>query len=653
MNPATNIPERLLRNRNFLLLWCAYGISAIGDHLTEIAILKTQNAADPSVDATPLTARMTFMFFLPFTLLGPMTGMLADRFPRRGLMIFADVARFALMLGFVALVPMMHAWGPWWASSPLLLLGVFAAVFAPARSALVPALIRSDQLTRANGMISGLGIIATMVAQLLGGWIAFRYPAGVAFVCDAVTFAVSACLIFLIRVPSANTGAGTRVSAGGGGSDAAGEATTWRGVAEGFRYVLGHRRVLELIAAGCIVWFCGALVNSSIPAVVRDVYERPDYQVFSFYRALIGGGFILGSLVVITLGDAMPGDVFITWGLAAVGAGLALFGASAFMHGWPEAASRVGAAAVVLGGIGAVTVMAAFSAQLQRIVPNRFRGRVFGVSNLSSTAALLLCTGGLAIPAWERLDRWVGGLIVAAAGLAFASAAASIRIRVRRSPHRPWILFLENVNQFLTKFWWRMRVVNKPTVPHKGGVLVVANHTCYGDPLLLLGAVPYRPFGFLVAKEYTEMRVLGWFMRVVDCIPVKRDGMDAAATRRAMRHLRDGGALGIFIEGRIVPPGEPSELKDGVAMLALATGAKLVPAHISGTHYYKSLWKGMFVRHRARVRFGKPIDLSAFAGTRDRETVRRVTGMIFERIQDLGRKEETATEGRAKPASAS
>ena len=54
----------LLRNRNFVFLWCAYAISAVGDHLSELAVLKTQNALSADVDITPLTARITFMFFI-------------------------------------------------------------------------------------------------------------------------------------------------------------------------------------------------------------------------------------------------------------------------------------------------------------------------------------------------------------------------------------------------------------------------------------------------------------------------------------------------------------------------------------------------------------------------------------------------------------
>ena len=73
----------LFQNRNFMLLWCAYGVSAIGDHLSEMAILKTQDALNPDVDITVLNARMVFALFAPFLLLSPIAGSVADRLSRR------------------------------------------------------------------------------------------------------------------------------------------------------------------------------------------------------------------------------------------------------------------------------------------------------------------------------------------------------------------------------------------------------------------------------------------------------------------------------------------------------------------------------------------------------------------------------------------
>src|SRR5258708_390492 len=106
-NPAT----RLLANRNFVLLWAAYGISAFGDHLSEMALLKLQNALDPGVmDVTRRQAVMLFVFMFPFFLFGPVFGALADRLPRKWIMVSADVVRAAIIFEMLFLLTRIHHW---------------------------------------------------------------------------------------------------------------------------------------------------------------------------------------------------------------------------------------------------------------------------------------------------------------------------------------------------------------------------------------------------------------------------------------------------------------------------------------------------------------------------------------------------------------
>ena len=144
----------LLRNRNYVMLWAAYGISAMGDHLSEMAILNSQDAMNRP-DVTRLQAIMTFVFMGPF-LLGPLTGWVADRLPRKWIMISADLIRMAIMINFALLMGWFAPLGSWGPFLPLGLVGVFAAFFSPARSSMVPTLVRPDQLVSANAMINAL-----------------------------------------------------------------------------------------------------------------------------------------------------------------------------------------------------------------------------------------------------------------------------------------------------------------------------------------------------------------------------------------------------------------------------------------------------------------------------------------------------------------
>ncbi len=616
----------LLGNGNFILLWCAYGVSAMGDHLAEMAILKTQNVVSADVDVTPLDARMTFLFFVPFLLLAPLTGLMADRLPRRGLMIVADLARCLVLFLFATLMAFSEPWGSWGKFLPLLLVGAFATLFSPARSALLPTLIRRDQLIRANGLIAGLGVIATMFALLLGGYLADHdYAPRFVFRIDAVTFLGSAVLLMMLRAP--HRASRTGVSPGASGF--------LRNLAAGFRYARCHRRVLELLLVGALVWFCGALVKCVMPAVVRDVYGG-SYQDIGLFRAFLGIGFILGAAVISTLSGALRSEIAITWGLFGIAGSIALFAASAFLPLPGAMLYAIGAVGVVGAGLFGVWVMASFNALLQRIVPDRFRGRVFGVKDVVCTAALLCATGLLGIPAWAHIDRWAGYILLAVAAITAVACCVTFRIRQSRSEFTVLLTAAANLNEFIAKSWWRLRRIGRSTVPHDGPVIVTANHRCSIDPMLLSAAVRCRRLAFMVAAEYTNWPIAGQLMRLVDCIPVRREMHDTAATKQALRHLRQGRALGVFIEGRIVPPGEEPEPKDGVALLALRTGAVVIPAYISGTVFRANLVKGLFVRHNARVRFGPPVDLDEFrAGKPDRTAIRAATLKVFAAIAAL------------------
>lgn len=621
----------LYRNRAFMLLLGAYGVSAMGDHISEMAVLKSMNALE-ATNLTQLQAMMTFMFMLPFFVLGPVAGMLADRLPRRGVMIFADLVRMVIMFNFGWLLAWFLRWGAGpdgtisqehiWGFMPLLIVGIFAAVFSPARLSLMPTLIREDQLVRANAMTGGLGVIASMAAVLIGGYLADHYPPRVAFMVDAGTFLASAILLIMIRPPAAETSRPPATM----GLSALGHAG---------RYIWKHRRVAQLILVAVVVWSGGAVVRSTIPAIVRDVYHRPEYLEISGFQARLGLGMLFGAILLTVLGNALRSESAISLSLSGLTLSIALLAYSAFMKS-SDWAYHVGGLAVVLSGTFATGVMASYLALLQRIVPNRLRGRVFGLTDLVSMLGLLLATGLIGMNRWPGIDRWVGGMLVAVAFLMGITAVASWWLR-RRMPLAGRKGFWRHMNEFYCKLFFSLHRRGPCRVPAHGPVIVVSNHTCSVDPLLLIASTHHRPISWLVAREYYHWPIVGWIMKKMRCIPVQRNSGDAGATRMALRHLRDGGALGIFIEGGIPAPGQSLEPKDGAALLALHTNALIVPARISGTKYSDSILRPFIMRHKAVVRYGKPIDLSRqWIDKVDKKSLGKITETIMRRIEELG-----------------
>ncbi len=235
---------------------------------------------------------------------------------------------------------------------------------------------------------------------------------------------------------------------------------------------------------------------------------------------------------------------------------------------------------------------------------------------------------GLGFDPWAAV--WLA-LVVLAVGM-----ATMIGLRMARTPYGLELAFCAVMNAGWARVMYRLRREGPCTVPGDGPVIVVANHTCAADPLMVIaGCYRRRVPSYLVAREFTNLPLLRYFTTLSRCIPVRRDGSDVEATKAALRHLRAGGALGVFIEGRIPKPGETRRPKDGPAMLALRSGAMVVPVHIRGTKYSESVWRSFFQWHRARVRFGPPVDLREWVGRRDRPSVRQATQRIHEAIRAL------------------
>ncbi len=624
MNPSL---KALLTNRNFLLLWCAYGVSAVGDHLSEMAILASQDALNPDIDITPMQARMTFLFMLPFFLFGPLAGAIGDRFSRRRVMILADLARAAVMVAFFILVRSCADvfgtdWGPF---IPLALIGMFAALFGPSRQAMVPTLVKSDQLVPANAMISGLGMIGTMCAALLSGELAERGYIREAFNLDACTFLLSALCVFFISTSRGPT----RRDATRGSAE-----PIVRSIVAGFRYIATHRRVAELIGIAVVFWFAGAAIRSIIPGIVKTEYAG-GFVTMARFPAWIGAGLAAGAVTVTMLGHAVRSEIAITWSMYGIAMAMLALAGSVFGGFSPGTAHLIGVFAAIMSGFFGAGVAVSYNSLLQRIVPDRFRARVFGVVNLATVGGLLLATGVLAIPRWENLDRWSGYVPLGVALLLIVVASLTLSVRLRRARLPKLYVFYRNIVEFWAKFWYRMIRVGPCTIPREGAVIVTANHECVIDPLLIHVCCNYRQPSFMIGAEYYNLPIASHFIRVGQCIPVRRGENDIGATKEAMKRLRAGGAVGIFIQGGIRLNLEQDQLKNGVSMLALRTGATVIPAHISGTRYNESIVRMLFGRHHARIRFGPPVDLSEFAGRKGQQVLNAASEKIFDAVLAL------------------
>ncbi|MGN6609575.1 MAG: lysophospholipid acyltransferase family protein [Jatrophihabitans sp.] len=192
----------------------------------------------------------------------------------------------------------------------------------------------------------------------------------------------------------------------------------------------------------------------------------------------------------------------------------------------------------------------------------------------------------------------------------------------------------------LFKIRWR----NIERVPATGGVIVVVNHVSHVDPFIVSKFIldAARVPRFLAKEAIFEVPVVGWGMRKMGHIPVRRDTADAAlALQSAVEKLRSGALVVLHPEGTVTrdPDGWPMSAKTGTARLwLLAPEVPVIPVAQWGVQsrwdFYTRTIKP-FPRARHTLSVGEPIDLSRFRGAEPTPAVlREMTDVIMKRLRE-------------------
>jgi MFS family permease len=312
--------RQLLRgNADFRRLWTGQVVSEIGDWLNNIAVLALTIQLAGTGHEGRAIALYAISRHVPLFLFGPVAGVVVDRTDRRRVMIWADIARAFLALGFLlarstARLPVIYLVGA--------LLFSISAFFNVAKRAAIPNIVSgADQLLTANSLSSSTTAATIAVGSALGGIVATLTGRDVVFVLNAATFLVSAEMIRRIRAhtraPSieveSRVDAVTKSKTGGARRNVRARPRLGGALArmvtdfqEGLRYV-GRNDLLTSIFIVAAGWGLGNGVARSLYSIfgarlgfaaVGGWLARPtDFGNSVLYSAMGLGG-VLGALVV-------------------------------------------------------------------------------------------------------------------------------------------------------------------------------------------------------------------------------------------------------------------------------------------------------------------------------------------------------------------
>lgn len=131
-----------------------------------------------------------------------------------------------------------------------------------------------------------------------------------------------------------------------------------------------------------------------------------------------------------------------------------------------------------------------------------------------------------------------------------------------------------------------LRVYGAERVPRDGGLVLALNHFSWLDPPAFGTACP-RNIYYMAKVEAHRLPGLGQFIRSFGAFAVRRGESDREAVRRMREVVREGHALGLFVEGTRQRAGVPGRVQPGASMVALQEGVPVVPAAIHGTQDWR------------------------------------------------------------------
>lgn len=271
----------LLGGRDFRLLFTGQLISQFGDWINRVAllVLAYRLTGQGIAVAVVLLAQL-----LPRVIMLPFGGVLADRYPKRRLMLLTDLLRAALAASLVFVNSSARLW---WAVVAVALLHGLASIFNPARNAATPALVPPEGLSAANALNNGSAQLALFLGPALGGGLVALVGVDAVFLINATTFVFSAVLIWLMRLTEPSH---RELAAGALGRD----------LREGWATIVERRGLLLL--CGCI--FVGAIVAIGLNVLLVGLLDTALGQPIERLGLLltsVGLGMVVGAVPALAL----------------------------------------------------------------------------------------------------------------------------------------------------------------------------------------------------------------------------------------------------------------------------------------------------------------------------------------------------------------
>ncbi len=398
---------RLALNGSFSALWAGQLISLFGDRIHQVALAAAVLITTGSVLASAL---VFVAAFLPNLLISPIAGTFVDRWDHKEVLIVSDLLRAATVL----LIPMAIVTNVILVYPFVFLLTTISIFFRPARVAILPRIVRKDELITAN---SALWVGETM-ADVIGFPLAGLFVAAigsalpVAFWLDSATYVASAVLLtgLIVRAPAETEASTSPAVETGVGEGFFGE------MRAGYRFLRSEPTLFANTIQASVAQLTVGVLTALMPTYALVVFGASQFgweAVYTFIEASVGAGNLLGGFAIGLIGARLAKGRMISGGYLVWGVLTIVF-------------ALTGNLGMVLGlalgsGIANMAFVIPSQALFQERTPPALMGRVVGFrfALVFGAMAIAMAVGGV-------LSEFIGvtyvialfGLVTAVAGLA-------------------------------------------------------------------------------------------------------------------------------------------------------------------------------------------------------------------------------------------
>ncbi len=583
---STKNNNDLSANKNFVLLLLINILVIFVDKLI-LSVLQIEGnmkhpTGMPSLIISPIL--ITIISILPYIFFAPLAGYLADKYKKKDILVKSILVKlaipfvtalviFGLLMYYLVLYKIVHILAGFFIVSCSVFINIITL-------SLIPHIVPKSNLRVANALTVSLNILLACFAT---GSIGTGYGWNVLVI---GIFILIGSIISLILAKFIKLEENKNTKEDKDLQDENNQTTFIESFKSTLAYLKTHQKTKRTIELACALSLLTSVFYIALIALAQNELNS--------LLDTIGKGMLIGIIGINFLQNKFKLNDLLTFSFIV----LVIAFATAFTTAQFINSDETAWLWLIPIGIVNVIINMLIETAIQKTVPNRFRGKIFGfkafITNLVFVVSLII------ISQFALVEVSPIELIH---GLAwFAFSITLIILFFRRN-------FVYYVLRLLFKpimyLFFQLKIKGREHLKHKGSLILAGNHTGWLDGFIV-GTASKRNLEFMVTYKVLSWPIINHVARALAFIPVF-DGQGKNALKEAIDDLKCGKAICIFPEGKLSEDGNIGKFNRGVARLQTKSQAPIIPFAIHGGFEAWSYHHKLPKFHKIMIEFGEPI----------------------------------------------